>query len=75
MAHYTSDDSGAIDVDTFSSSGGSYEGVFGAGLLTCITPAPGEKGHARLLKHDVFSSFDVSFTEKLTLLKAYFTFA
>ena len=59
LAHYTANDNGEIDLETASSSGGSYTGVFPAGLLTCVQPGPGMKAHSRLLKQNISTPFKV----------------
>lgn len=51
-AHYVTDGAGNVDVRTAESVGGSYEGVFPAGLLTTLAPAPHEFQSHRLFRRN-----------------------
>ncbi|XP_042862615.1 acyl-coenzyme A thioesterase 1-like isoform X1 [Penaeus japonicus] len=51
-AHYISDAEGDVDVTLAPSVGGSYKGVFPAGLLTTLAPAPHEFPLLRLYRRD-----------------------
>ncbi|KAG0726429.1 Acyl-coenzyme A thioesterase 5 [Chionoecetes opilio] len=51
-AHYVTDGAGGVDVRVAESVGGSYEGVFPAGLLTTLVPAPHELSSLRLYRRD-----------------------
>ncbi|XP_068236034.1 acyl-coenzyme A thioesterase 1-like [Palaemon carinicauda] len=51
-AHYVSDANGQVDVTLQKSEGGSYTGIFPAGLLTTLKPAPNELPFLRLTKRN-----------------------
>ncbi|KAK7086944.1 hypothetical protein SK128_004858 [Halocaridina rubra] len=70
-AHYTTNDSGQIDVGTQAAVGGSYTGVFPAGLLTTLAPAPEEYPFLRLYKRDptIPWKISVSMTDGHTTLQ------
>ncbi|XP_064095107.1 acyl-coenzyme A thioesterase 5-like isoform X2 [Macrobrachium nipponense] len=51
-AHYISDSSGRVDVTLQESVGGSYTGIFPAGLLTTLKPAADEFSFLRLCKRN-----------------------
>ena len=54
------DKDGKVDIDTDVSFGGSYEGIFPAGLLTTLKPAPGQFQYHRLLAKDPTIPWKVS---------------
>ncbi|KAK7086941.1 hypothetical protein SK128_004855 [Halocaridina rubra] len=51
-AHYITNELGQIDASIQAAVGGSYTGVFPAGLLTTLAPAPEEYAFLRLYKRD-----------------------
>ena len=51
-AYYKTDEEGRVDLDTATSSGGCYQGVFPAGLFTTFKPAPGQFQFHRLVAKD-----------------------
>lgn len=61
-AHYVTNGIGGVDVQRAVSVGGSYEGVFPAGLLTTLVPAPDELQSLRLYRRDTSLPWRVSGT-------------
>nr|XP_053631383.1 acyl-coenzyme A thioesterase 1-like [Cherax quadricarinatus] len=59
-AHYTSDESGCVDVSSSESVGGSYTGVFPAGLLSSLRGVPDK--FIRLWKTDCVTPWKVKVT-------------
>ena len=59
-AHYVTDGTGNVDVRTAESVGGSYKGVFPAGLLTTLRPAPHELQSHRLYRRNTSLPWKVS---------------
>uniref|UniRef100_A0A2P2HZM7 Acyl-coenzyme A thioesterase 1-like n=1 Tax=Hirondellea gigas TaxID=1518452 RepID=A0A2P2HZM7_9CRUS len=59
---FVSSAAGTINLDTAESVGGSYTGVFPAGLLTTLGPAPGEFPYLRLYKKDPMQAWQINMT-------------
>ncbi|XP_064095117.1 bile acid-CoA:amino acid N-acyltransferase-like isoform X3 [Macrobrachium nipponense] len=51
-AHYIADNNGGVDLEKAASVGGSYQGVFPAGLLSTLSTLPTEKKYHRLFRRN-----------------------
>ncbi|KAK7086945.1 hypothetical protein SK128_004859 [Halocaridina rubra] len=58
-AHFLTDKNGTVDVGDSWSVGGSYEGVFPAGLLATLSSTPLEKRNVRLYRRDPLTPWKV----------------
>lgn len=59
-AHFTADNDGRVDLEKAASVGGSYQGVFPAGLLTTLSTLPTGKKYYRLFRRNPLTPWKIT---------------